>query len=370
MPDARGGLDLPRESDPVAERRGSPARRSTGSRRDPAAASRTGIRWCSPSWAARWSSPASCCRCCASRWTSTTSMPRATARRRTGGGIEWRVEPPRSVRGRAVLVLDDILDGGETLARSATGCSSSGAASFHCAVLAEKILQKEKPIARRFRRTADPRPLRVRLRHGREGLWRNLPAICAMKEGLRRDAGDHRRQRAVAARQPGRRRSARWCARPTASPPARSPSAASAAASGLPRAPRRRPYHRAAPGQLPRQPLGAARTRARARSCRSPRSAASARTSGPGTLVVPDQIIDYTWGRPSHLLRRARRRSTHIDFTEPYSAALRARILAAATGLRRNGRRAAASMRRRRARGSRPRRRSTGWSATAPTWSA
>ena len=33
----------------------------------------------------------------------------------SGGGIEWRVEPPRNVRDRAVLVLDDILDGGQTM---------------------------------------------------------------------------------------------------------------------------------------------------------------------------------------------------------------------------------------------------------------
>src|SRR5512132_1166659 len=33
----------------------------------------------------------------------------------TGGGLAWRVEPPQGVRGRAVLVLDDILDGGHTM---------------------------------------------------------------------------------------------------------------------------------------------------------------------------------------------------------------------------------------------------------------
>jgi hypoxanthine phosphoribosyltransferase len=29
-----------------------------------------------------------------------------------GANVDWRVKPPESVRGRAVLVLDDILDGG------------------------------------------------------------------------------------------------------------------------------------------------------------------------------------------------------------------------------------------------------------------
>src|SRR3989338_8995679 len=32
-----------------------------------------------------------------------------------GGGIAWRVSPPEEVRGRTVLLLDDILDHGKTL---------------------------------------------------------------------------------------------------------------------------------------------------------------------------------------------------------------------------------------------------------------
>jgi 5'-methylthioadenosine phosphorylase len=50
----------------------------------------------------------------------------------------------------------------------------------------------------------------------------------------------------------------------------------------------------------------------------------------PGTLLVPDQLIDYTWGRRSTYYEGAASPVTHIDFTEPYSGALRARILAAA----------------------------------------
>ena len=54
------------------------------------------------------------------------------------------------------------------------------------------------------------------------------------------------------------------------------------------------------------------------------------REFGPGRLVLPNQIIDYTWGRPSTFFEGPGARVTHIDFTEPYSAALRARILRAA----------------------------------------
>jgi 5'-methylthioinosine phosphorylase len=54
------------------------------------------------------------------------------------------------------------------------------------------------------------------------------------------------------------------------------------------------------------------------------------REFGPGALVVPDQIVDYTWGRRSTFFEGTGAKVTHIDFTEPYAGALRARILAAA----------------------------------------
>ena len=53
---------------------------------------------------------------------------------------------------------------------------------------------------------------------------------------------------------------------------------------------------------------------------------------GPGVLVLPDQIIDYTWGRPSTFFEGAGAPVNHIDFTEPYSPALRKRLLSAASG--------------------------------------
>jgi 5'-methylthioadenosine phosphorylase len=51
---------------------------------------------------------------------------------------------------------------------------------------------------------------------------------------------------------------------------------------------------------------------------------------GPGTLVVPDQIIDYTHSRKSTFFEGAEARVTHVDFTLPYSARLRAALLQAA----------------------------------------
>ena len=99
-----------------------------------------------------------------------------------GARIDWRVTPPAAVRGRAVLVLDDILDGGQTMAAIRERLLELGAASFHCAVLVEKILRRPKPIQ------ADFVGLKIEDRfvfgYGMDakGFWRNLPEIRAMRE--------------------------------------------------------------------------------------------------------------------------------------------------------------------------------------------
>jgi 5'-methylthioadenosine phosphorylase len=50
----------------------------------------------------------------------------------------------------------------------------------------------------------------------------------------------------------------------------------------------------------------------------------------PGALVLPHQIIDYTWGRKNTFFEGGEQPVTHIDFTEPFSAQLRRSILDAA----------------------------------------
>lgn len=49
-----------------------------------------------------------------------------------------------------------------------------------------------------------------------------------------------------------------------------------------------------------------------------------------GVLAVPDQIIDYTWGRESSFFEDDLEKVTHVDFTEPYDRPLREQLLAAA----------------------------------------
>jgi 5'-methylthioadenosine phosphorylase len=49
-----------------------------------------------------------------------------------------------------------------------------------------------------------------------------------------------------------------------------------------------------------------------------------------GTIAVPDQIIDYTWGRPSTYFEGSEQPVTHIDFTHPYTEELRRAAVEAA----------------------------------------
>ena len=51
---------------------------------------------------------------------------------------------------------------------------------------------------------------------------------------------------------------------------------------------------------------------------------------GPRVLACPDQLIDYTWGRISTLCEEPGSEVLHVDFGDPYTPSLRARVIAAA----------------------------------------
>lgn len=53
--------------------------------------------------------------------------------------IDWIARPRASLEGRSVLVVDDILDEGHTLAAILAYCREQGAAAVRCAVLVEKL---------------------------------------------------------------------------------------------------------------------------------------------------------------------------------------------------------------------------------------
>lgn len=99
-----------------------------------------------------------------------------------GGSIEWRVLPGQPVSGRTVLVIDDILDEGETLHAVRQKLEEMGAGRIYTAVLADKQIQRDKPIKADFVGLKVPDRFVFGCGMDAYGLWRNLPEIRALKE--------------------------------------------------------------------------------------------------------------------------------------------------------------------------------------------
>lgn len=68
----------------------------------------------------------------------------------SGGCIEWLLKPKTPLKDRNLLIIDDILDEGITLAAIKDYCLDQGALSFYSAVLLDKMLGHTKPIAADF----------------------------------------------------------------------------------------------------------------------------------------------------------------------------------------------------------------------------
>jgi len=99
-----------------------------------------------------------------------------------GGEITWSVLPRKDLGGRCVLLLDDILDEGHTLAAAKAKLLELGAAEVHIAVLADKDIGRDKPVAADFVGLRLPDRYVLGMGMDAYGLWRNLPGIYAMKE--------------------------------------------------------------------------------------------------------------------------------------------------------------------------------------------
>lgn len=98
-----------------------------------------------------------------------------------GGQLEWIVEPRSAVAGRVVLVLDDILDEGVTLAEITKRLRAQGASDVLSAVFADKNIGRSKPIAADFVGVHLPNRYVFGFGMDVKGAWRNLPAVYAMK---------------------------------------------------------------------------------------------------------------------------------------------------------------------------------------------
>ena len=99
-----------------------------------------------------------------------------------GGTIQWKVEPRPQLAGRVVLVVDDILDEGHTMAAIRERILQEGAAAFYSAVLADKDIGRDKPVRADFVGVTVPNRYVFGFGMDVESAWRNLPAIYAVKD--------------------------------------------------------------------------------------------------------------------------------------------------------------------------------------------
>jgi len=84
--------------------------------------------------------------------------------------------------GRVVLVVDDILDEGHTMAAIRDRILQEGAAAFYSAVLADKNIGREKPVRADFVGVTVPDRYVFGFGMDVESAWRNLPAIYAVRD--------------------------------------------------------------------------------------------------------------------------------------------------------------------------------------------
>ena len=102
----------------------------------------------------------------------------------SGGQVDWKVEPTGNVAGRVVLVLDDILDIGDTMFVIRERVLGLGAREFYSAVLTDKQKSMAKPIHADFVGLSVPDRYVFGCGMDAHGAWRNLPAIYALAQDV------------------------------------------------------------------------------------------------------------------------------------------------------------------------------------------
>ena len=99
-----------------------------------------------------------------------------------GGNVVWKVIPRSNVAGRTIIVLDDILDEGETLAHVKQRLLDMGAAEVIIAVFADKAIKKAKPVKADLVGLTIPDKFVVGFGMDVYGYWRNLPGLWAIRQ--------------------------------------------------------------------------------------------------------------------------------------------------------------------------------------------
>lgn len=99
-----------------------------------------------------------------------------------GGELHWRVSPGQSPRGRAVLLVDDILDEGETLSAIEARYRADGARDVYKAVLVVKRRTRSAEVPVEFKGLDVPNRYVFGYGMDYKGYLRNAPGIYAEAE--------------------------------------------------------------------------------------------------------------------------------------------------------------------------------------------
>ncbi|WAW06942.1 hypoxanthine-guanine phosphoribosyltransferase [Oxalobacter formigenes] len=101
-----------------------------------------------------------------------------------GGEFIWKVIPRQNVINRTVIVLDDILDEGQTLLHVRDKLIDMGAAKVVIAVFADKQTGATKPIRADYVGLDVPNQFVIGFGMDIGGFWRNLPDIRVLTKEL------------------------------------------------------------------------------------------------------------------------------------------------------------------------------------------
>jgi hypoxanthine phosphoribosyltransferase len=101
----------------------------------------------------------------------------------TGGSLRWRVKPDRSLAGRAVLVVDDVIDHGVTLATLQAELRRIGVAELCTAALVVKDLQRHPAVQVDIAGLHVPDAYVFGSGMDYKGYWRGLAGLYAVPQG-------------------------------------------------------------------------------------------------------------------------------------------------------------------------------------------
>ena len=101
-----------------------------------------------------------------------------------GEELVWKQHPATSLLNRTVIIVDDVLDEGITMAALKTYCMEQGAERCYTAVLVDKAIAKEKPIQADFVGFQAGNDYLIGLGMDYKGYCRNLDGLYACPENL------------------------------------------------------------------------------------------------------------------------------------------------------------------------------------------